>query len=81
MISRNTSVRFEEERRDFNARLREDHSFADVFVDVALDPRLDAPFAFTDFDWYADGVHPTVAGYGIIADAVMPALLELARVA
>ena len=62
----------ETQRLDFNSRLSADHSFADGFVDLAADARLQNPADTTYFN--ADGVHLTDAGYAVIAALVKPVL-------
>ena len=77
MLARRAPQSFEPARQEFLSLLRADHSFADAFIDVAADSRLGAPEAWADSRWFADGVHPTVAGYRLIADLVEPVLLSL----
>lgn len=60
----------------FNAWLRTDHlSFADGLADIAGDPRMDDA---TDATYYrGDFIHPTSAGYAVIAELVEGAVLAL----
>lgn len=61
-------------RVNFNGLLRSNwRTFADYFVDVAADPRLNAWSA------YFDGVHLTDDGYGIVASLAYDALQYRAR--
>jgi lysophospholipase L1-like esterase len=60
-----------------NASLRADHSFSDGFADVSSDPIIGPDAAVNDTTYYADGVHPTSAGYYIMAQYVANAILAL----
>jgi hypothetical protein len=53
-------------------------TFADGLADVAADPRIGADGANLDPKYFVDLVHPTSAGYAIMAAAVAPALEGLA---
>lgn len=61
-------------RATFNGLLRSRwRTFATYFADVAADERL------ADAAMYADGVHLTPAGYGVVAEVVADALQRPAR--
>ena len=53
-------------------------AFADGLADVTADPRIGADGANLDPVYFLDQVHPTSAGYGVMAAAVAPALEGLA---
>lgn len=62
---------FESKRQAFNTWLRVNYlNFADRLVDIAADPRMGDAGDETDTTYFADLVHPTTTGYGVIASHV-----------
>ncbi len=62
----------ETERLAFNTSLRNNHAFADGFVDLANDTRLQTPSNTT---YYAgDQLHLVDAGYGVVASLMQPVI-------
>jgi len=79
LLPRSDPAGFDAARAVYNDMLRAQWpSFADGFADVAADPRIGADGANLDPVYFADSVHPTSAGYAIMAAAVAPALEGLA---
>jgi lysophospholipase L1-like esterase len=79
LLPRSTPEGFDSARAAFNAMLREPWpTFADGLADVTTDPRVGVDGANLDPAYYADQVHPTSAGYAIMATAVAPVLEGLA---
>lgn len=69
---------FETRRTDLNTLIRNNwRTFADALVDVANDPVMGAAGTSTNTTYYADGTHPTNAGYARIAQFVREALATL----
>jgi|SRR5215813_4790357 len=75
-----TPATFEQQRQEFNRLLRSDHRWVDGFVDIGADPTIGQAGADADRTYYADGVHLTFAGYGIVARAVASELARLGMV-
>ena len=66
---------FNAARNLYNADLRVHWaSFADGLADVAADPRIGADGANHDPVYFSDGLHPSSAGYAVMAAAVAPVL-------
>lgn len=75
LLPRSDRPGFNAARNTYNAELREHWaSFADGFADVAEDPRIGADGANLDPAYFSDGMHPTSAGYAVMAAAVAPVL-------
>ncbi|MCX6373913.1 MAG: SGNH/GDSL hydrolase family protein [Actinobacteria bacterium] len=75
LLPRSDREGFNAARATYNAAIREHWAgFADGLADVAADPRIGADGANLDALYYADGTHPTTAGYGVMAAAVAPVL-------
>jgi lysophospholipase L1-like esterase len=79
LLPRSVPAGFDEARSTYNAMLREQWpTFADGLADVTTDPRIGVDGANLDPVYYVDQVHPTSAGYAIMATAVAPILEGLA---
>jgi lysophospholipase L1-like esterase len=79
LLPRSDPVGFDAARAVFNDMLRVQWpTFADGLADVAADPRIGADGANLDPVYFADTIHPTSAGYAVMAAAVAPALEGLA---
>jgi hypothetical protein len=75
LLPRSIPTGFNEARAVFNAMLRAQWpTFADGLADVTVDPRIGADGANLDPAYFLDQIHPTSAGYAIMAAAVAPAL-------
>jgi lysophospholipase L1-like esterase len=75
LLPRSTPEGFNQARATYNAMLREQWpAFADGLADVNADPRIGADGANLDPVYFLDQVHPTSAGYGLMAAAVAPVL-------
>jgi lysophospholipase L1-like esterase len=75
LLPRSDTVGFDAARAVYNDMLRAQWpAFADGLADVAADPRIGADGANLDPVYFLDMVHPTSAGYAIMAAAVAPAL-------
>ena len=75
LLPRSDPVGFDAARAIYNDMLRAQWpTFADGLADVAADPRIGADGANLDPVYFADTVHPTSAGYSIMATAVAPAV-------
>lgn len=69
---------FETDRQTVNTNLRANWTtFADALADVAADSRIGDAGDETNTTYYADRVHPTTTGGGIIAQIVYDAILTL----
>ncbi len=79
LLPRSDPVGFDAARTVYNDMLRAQWpTFADGLADVAADPRIGADGANLDPVYFVDTVHPTSAGYAVMAAAVAPALEGLA---
>lgn len=82
MIARgedNIPAGFEDNRQDFNSRLRAGWSgLVDAFYDVASDVRLGAPTAYNNTTYFdADKTHLNNAGYALLAQGFYLALQRI----
>ena len=78
VLPRQTGPTFEPRRIALNQLLRDAcKDYADGLVDVAAIPEMGAAGNELNKDYYADGVHLTAGGNGLVADAVAPALSKL----
>ena len=79
LLPRSDPVGFDAARAVYDDMLRAQWpTFADGLADVATDPRIGADGANLDPVYFADAIHPTSAGYAVMAAAVAPALEGLA---
>jgi len=79
LLPRSDPVGFDAARAVYNDILRAQWpTFADGLANVAADPRIGADGANLDPVYFADAIHPTSAGYAVMAAAVAPALEGLA---
>jgi len=67
----------ETERLAFNTSLRNNHAFADGFVDLANDTRLQTPSNTTYYS--GDQLHLVDAGYAVVASLMQPVMMPLAK--
>lgn len=75
LLPRRDRQDFNAARVTYNTALREHwSSFADGLADVAADPRMGGDGADLDPLYFSDGLHPTSAGYAVMAEAVAPVL-------
>lgn len=75
LLPRSTPAGFDAVRAVYNAMLLEQWpTFADGIADVTADPRIGVDGANLDPVYYLDQIHPTSAGYAVMAAAVAPAL-------
>ena len=74
VMPRNLTPYAQTQRQELNALLREHwQEFADGFADFAAEPRLQN---YLDTDYFADKVHPTDAGYAIVAPIATAAIQQ-----
>ena len=79
LLPRSEPAGFDAARGAYNEMLRAQwRTFADGLADVAADPRIGADGANLDPVYFLDTIHPTSAGYTVMATAVAPALEGLA---
>jgi lysophospholipase L1-like esterase len=66
---------YEADRQTVNGLLRANWpSFADALADPGGDATIGQPLSPNNLTYYVDGIHMTVAGYGIVASYVAPAI-------
>jgi lysophospholipase L1-like esterase len=74
----NSNGSFETDRGSMNTWIRNSTgSFRDGLVDIAGDNRIGDATDYSDTTYFADGLHMTATGYGIVAAALQSALVAL----
>lgn len=63
--------------QELNALIRADSTFYSALADFAAEPLLGATGAYANTTYFADGIHPTTAGYALMAPIAQAAITSV----